>query len=81
MTFYEVQNISDLDLLKSLKERYLLRAEKFKGTAYQENKDAHKYCELCDVVDRLYWRIKEITDESALESRQTKETTGGTIRK
>ena len=71
MTLHEVQNINDLALLKSLKERYLLRAEKFKGSASQDNKDAHEYCELCDVVDRLYWRIKEITDESALLARQT----------
>ena len=64
MTFYNIQKINDLKLLKRLKQEFTLKAERYKGDAYHDNKNALKYCNICDVVDRLHWRIKEITDDT-----------------
>jgi hypothetical protein len=63
MTFQEIQCIKDVGRLRSLKQEFILKADKYKKKAHSSSKAAHKYCSLSDVVDRLHWRIKEIIDE------------------
>ncbi len=62
MTFNQVQRINDLDQLRSLKQDFIRQADAIEKQAVSDDATAHEYCGLCDTVDWIHWRIKEITD-------------------
>ena len=62
MTFNQVQRIDNLDRLKALKQDFIRQAAAIEKQAVTNEEVAHEYCSLCDTVDWIHWRIKEITD-------------------
>ena len=54
MTFHEIQRIKDKKLLSSLKQYYIELAAKCRDKTNSE------YTDICDKVDNIHWRIKEI---------------------
>ena len=62
MTYSEVQRIDDLSRLRVLKKGYILIAKHLREGTHQNNVVTLRYLKACDTVDRLHWRIKEITD-------------------